>query len=190
MIMDFNQLRCILGHKSWKGDQVKKSVNKWAYMLQSRLKRRQLEHDPAKIKWEQSTPTMEISEAWQQRIRFTSSYEDGLYLAYDSTDLAFTNNDTESMIHKLKYEFKKWLGRGDIDSTFEIHADNHIKLLDFDFTTENISEVLLASEIAIVNESRQLLHAQYATTRRTWRIREKDTGNIDSFEKNLHAWPR
>ncbi len=187
MLMDFNQLRCILGHKKWKGDRVKKSVNKWMYMLQGRLKRRGAEHDPAMIKWMQSTPAMEIGEAWQQWIRLVSSYEDGLYLAYDNKDLAFTNNDTESLIHKLKYQFKKWLGRGGIQSAFEVHADNYAKLLDFDFTTENISEVLLTSEIAVVNEGRRLLHALYASTRRSWRIRERDTGNIDAFKHNLHV---
>ncbi|HME50636.1 MAG TPA: hypothetical protein VKM55_00325 [Candidatus Lokiarchaeia archaeon] len=156
-------------------------------MLQGRLKRRKLEHDPAKIKWLQSTPAMDLGEAWQQWIRLVHSYEGGLYLAYDNKDIAFTNNDTESMIHRLKYQFKKWLGRGDIESAFEVHADSYAKLLDFDFTTENISEVLLTSEIALVNEERQLLHAQYATTRRTWRIREKDTGNLDAFKENLRA---
>jgi hypothetical protein len=187
MLMDFNQLRCILGHKNWDGTRVKKSVHKWEYMLRNRLKRRQLEHDPANIKWMQATPKMEISEAWQQWIRLINSYEDGLYLAYDNKELTFTNNDTESLFHQLKYQFKKWLGRGDIESAFEVHADNYAKLLDFDFTTENISEVLLASEMAIVNESRQLLHAQYASTRRTWRIRDKDTGNISAFKKNILA---
>ncbi len=140
-----------------------------------RLKRRQLKHDPTKVKWVQSTPVMEIGEAWQQWIRLVNSYEDGLYLAYDNKDLAFNNNGTESIIHKLKYQFKKWLGRGDIQSTFEVHADNYAKLLDFDFTTEKISEVLSTSEIAVVNEERQLLHALYASTRRMWRIRESDT---------------
>ena len=187
MLMDFNQLRGILAHKNWKGDRVKKSVDKWIYMLQGRLKRRNLEHDPAKIKWVQATPAMDLGEAWQQWIRLVHSYEDGLYLAYDNKDLAFTNNDTESMIHRLKYQFKKWLGRGDIESAFEVHADSYAKLLDFDFTMKNISEVLLTSEIALVNEERQLLHAQYATTRRTWRIREKDTGNLAAFKENLHA---
>jgi hypothetical protein len=138
MLMDFNQLRGILAHKNWKGDRVKKSVDKWIYMLQGRLKRRNLEHDPAKIKWVQSTPAMDLGEAWQQWIRLVHSYEDGLYLAYDNKDLAFTNNDTESMIHRLKYQFKKWLGRGDIESAFEVHADSYAKLLDFDFTTKNI----------------------------------------------------
>ena len=187
MLMDFNQLRCIFSHKNWSGARVKKAVNKWLYMLHCRLKRRNLENDPAKIKWVQATPAMEMSEAWQQWIRLTNSYEDGLYLAYDNKDLAFTNNDTESMFHQLKYQFKKWLGRSDIEDTFEVHADNYAKLLDFDFTTENISEILLTSEMAIVNENRQLLHAQYASTRRTWRIREKDTGNVIAFKENLQA---
>jgi hypothetical protein len=187
MLMDFNHLRGILAHKNWKGERVKKSVDKWVYMLQGRLKRRGLELDPEQIKWVQATPSMEIVEAWQQWIRLVRSYEDGLYLAYDNNDLAFTNNETESMIHRLKYQFKKWLGRGDIQSTFEVHADSYAKLLDFDFTTENISQILLASEIAVINEGRQVLHAQYATTRRAWRIREKDTGNIAAFKENLRA---
>lgn len=187
MLMDFNQIRFILAHKNWKGERVKKSVDRWVYMLQGRLKRRGLEHDPEKIKWVQATPSMEIVEAWQQWIRLVCSYEDGLYVAYDNKDLAFTNNETESLIHRLKYQFKKWLGRGDIQSAFEVHADSYAKLLDFDFTTENITEILLASEIAVVNEGRQVLHAQYATTRRTWRIRDKDTGNIAAFKENLHA---
>ncbi|MEX2756981.1 MAG: hypothetical protein Q6365_016495 [Candidatus Sigynarchaeota archaeon] len=187
MLMDFNQLRCILGHKNWKAGHVKRSVDKWVYMLRGRLKRRQLEHDPSKIRWVQSTPDMKIGEAWQQWIRLVDSYEAGLYLAYDNKDLAFNNNDTESIIHKLKYQFKKWLGRDDIQSAFEVHADTYAKLLDFDFTTEKISEVLLTSEIAVVNEERRLLHALYASTRRTWRIREKDTGNIAAFKRNLRA---
>ncbi len=187
MLMDFNQLRCILRHRKWKGVRVEKSVIKWVYMLQGRLKRRQLEHDPAKIKWVQSTPKMELVEAWQQWIRLVNSYAAGLYLAYDNKDLTFTNNDTESMIHRLKYQFKKWLGRADIQSAFEVHADSYAKLMDFDFTTEKISEVLLTSEIAVVNNERKLLHALYASTRRMWRIRERDTGNLALFKENLHA---
>jgi hypothetical protein len=187
MLFDFNQLRCILGHKQWSSAKVKKSVDKWVYMLQGRLRRRQLVNDPTLLKWVQTTPTMAFSDAWQQWIRLVHSYEDGLYLAYDNPDLAFTNNDTESKIHQLKYQFKKWLGRSDIQNTFEVHAENYARLLDFDFMTEKITEILLASEIAVVNEMRQEIHAQYATTRRTWRIREKDTGNLESLKHNLIA---
>jgi len=187
MLMDFNHLRGILAHKKWKGERIKKLVDKWAYMIQGRLKRRGVEHDPEQIKWVQATPSMATVEAWQQWVRLVRSYEDGLYLAYDDKDLAFTNNETESMIHRLKYQFKKWLGRRDIQGAFEVHADSYAKLLDFDFTTENITQVLLACETAVVNEGRQILHAQYATTRRMWRIRERDTGNMAIFKDNLHA---
>jgi len=187
MLFDFDHLRCILGHKQWSSAKVKKAVDKWVYMLQCRLKRRQLENNPALLKWVQASPVMELGEAWQQWIRLVHSYESGLYLAYDNPDLTFTNNDTESKIHQLKYQFKKWLGRSDIQNTFEVHAENYARLLDFDFTTEKISEILLASEIAVVNEMRQELHARYATTKRSWRIREKDTGNLEALKQNLVA---
>ena len=74
-----------------------------------------------------------------------------------------------------------------MQGAFEVHADTHAKLLDFDFTTDKISEVLLTFEMAVMNEERKLLHALYASTRRTWRIRERDTGNINAFKRNLHA---
>ncbi len=187
LLLDFHQLRTILGHRHWNGARVKKQVDRWTYMLQCRLKRRGLVHDPGSIKQATATYTTQLPEAWQEWIRLVHSYESGLYVAYDNPDFAFTNNDEENRFHRLKYQFKKWLGRGKFTSQFEAHARNYMNLLDFDFTAKNITDVLLGMEIAVVNEGRQQLHACYAMTKRTGRIRDKDTGNIGLFKHNLEC---
>nr|MDO8116587.1 hypothetical protein [Candidatus Sigynarchaeota archaeon] len=190
LLMDFNLLRAALSHRHWSGARVKKSVDRWVYMLQCRLKRRGLEYKPASIKQVTATYTTQFPEAWQEWIRLVHSYEAGLYVAYDDPDFAFTNNDEENRFHRLKYRFKKWLGRGKFTLQFEKHAGNYMNLLNFDFTTKNITDVLLAMETTVVNEGRQQLHAFYATTMRTGRIREKDTGNLALFKQNLKRLTR
>jgi len=37
----------------------------------------------------------------------------------------------------------------------------------------------------LIEAQRKEFNAQYATVRRTWRIREKDTGNFTQFKDNL-----
>jgi hypothetical protein len=185
MLMDFNQLRATLFHRKWNGKRVKKSVDKWVYKLQCRLRRRDLEYRPGAIKWAGSTMDTKITEAWQQWIRLVGSYEDGLYVSYDDVDLTATNNKKESEIHQIKYQFKKWLGRNKISGIFEKHATNYIKLMNFDMSKENILDVLLAMEIPLINDQRKEMRAIYATTRRFWRVREHDTGNFSKFKTNL-----
>lgn len=190
MLMDFNQLRAILVHRNWGGKRVKKSVDKWVYMLQSRLRRRKLEYNPGSIKWAGSTMHTKITDAWQQWIRLVHSYEEGLYISYDDADLTPTNNKKESEIHQIKYQFKKWLGRDKITDIFEKHATHYARLMNFDFTKENICEVLIAMEIPMINQQRKEMRAIYATTKRSWRIREQDTGNFFQFKNNLDLLKR
>jgi hypothetical protein len=45
--------------------------------------------------------------------------------------------------------------------------------------------VFLACEIPLIEAQRKEFNAQYATVRRTWRIREKDTRNLTQFKDNL-----
>ncbi|KKN63078.1 hypothetical protein LCGC14_0505530 [marine sediment metagenome] len=53
------------------------------------------------------------------------------------------------------------------------------------FSDRLTGNVLLACETPLIEAQRKKFNAQYATVRRTWRIREKDTGNFTQFKHNL-----
>jgi len=185
LLPDFQDIRRILGKRDKFSSHVKKEVNKWVYKLQNRLKRREMEHAPEKIKWQQPSYKVSCEEIWQEWIRLVNSYSKGLYIAYDEKDLEFTNNAKEQLFHRSKHHFRALLGRENIAKTFLDHGALHVQLLDIDFTKENVSKVLLASETPLIEAQRRKFHAQYATTRRTWKIREVDTGNLAQFETNI-----
>ncbi len=68
-----------------------------------------------------------------------------------------------------------------------MHADPFVRLLDFDYEPDNVKEVLLTADTALVDAFRDDLHAIYLSTRRKWRIREEETGNFDRFAANIDA---
>ena len=185
LIPDFQQIRKILAKRGNKSFQIEKEVKKWVFKLQSRLKRRKLEYNPQNIKWRQHSFMLSREEIWQQWIRLVDSYSDGLYEAYDVEELDFTNNAKEQLFHRSKHHFKALLGRENVAKAFLNHGGLHVQLLDIDFTKENVTRVLLACETPLIEAQRKEFNAQYATVRRTWRIREKDTGNFTQFKDNL-----
>jgi regulator of replication initiation timing len=187
LAMDFHTIRARLARRRRPGKDVKKSVDRWVKMLQSRLKRRKLEHVPANLKWRRPSHSMTLEDVWQQWVRFVASYEEGLYHAYDDSQLEFTNNAKESLFSRVKHHFKSAFGRDDIQEPFEVHADHYVKVMDIELKPEKIEQVLLATTTALVDAKRHDLHARFATTRRKWRIREIDTGNWDRFQERLNA---
>lgn len=187
LAMDFNLLRIILKHRQWDGTRIKKKVDDWVYMLQSRLKRRGIEYTPENIKWERPAYTMKMVNVWQQWIRLVGSYQAGLYVAYDDKEIEHTNNPKENLFSRTKHHFRSTYGRDDIQDEFEKHADSIVRLLDFDYEPDNVKEVLLTADTAMVDAFRDDLHAVYISTRRKWRIRDEDTGNFAIFDANLKA---
>lgn len=185
LIPEFQNVREILSKRMRKSPQIRRELSKWTYKLQSRLKRRKLEHDPLKIKWQRPSYMMSCMEVWRQWIRLVKSYESGLLVAYDMEDLDFTNNAKEQLFHRSKHHFKALLGRDNVSRAFLNHGALHVQLLDVDFSKEHVSSVLLASETPLIESNRKSFHAQYATVKRTWRIREVNTGNLARFEDNL-----
>ncbi|GAG77340.1 unnamed protein product, partial [marine sediment metagenome] len=115
--------------------------------------------------------TLSCEEVWQQWIRLVNSYCEGLYTAYDVKELDFTNNAKEQLFHRSKHHFRALLGRENVANAFLNHGALHVQLLDIDYSKENVSQVLLACETPLVESQRRKFHAQYATVRRTWRIR-------------------
>jgi len=185
LIPDFQQIRKILAKRENKASQIEKEVKKWVFKLQNRLKRRKLEFSPQNIKWRQHSFKLSCEEIWQQWIRLVDSYSEGLYQAYDVEVLDFTNNAKEQLFHRSKHHFKALLGRENVAKAFLNHGGLHVQLLDIDFTKKNVTRVLLACETPLIEAQRKEFNAQYATVRRTWRIREKDTGNFARFKDNL-----
>jgi len=185
-IPEFKQIRETLGKRTRNSSQIMKEVKKWTYKLQSRLKRRKVESNPENIKWQQPTYALSCEEVWQQWIRLVNSYCEGLYTAYDVKELDFTNNAKEQLFHRSKHHFRALLGRENVANAFLNHGALHVQLLDIDYSKENVSQVLLACETPLVESQRRKFHAQYATIRRTWRIREVDTGNFAQFEDNIN----
>ena len=185
LIPDFEQVRKIFGKRANRSDYIKKQVDKWVYKLQGRLKRRSLEHDPSNIKWQAPTHKLSCEEIWQQWIRLTHSYRSGLFIAYDDDELEFTNNAKEQLFHRSKHHFRALLGRKNVSRIFLEHGSLYSQLIDIEYSKNNVTSILLASETPLVESHRRKFTAQYATVRRTWRIREIDTGNFKLFEVNL-----
>ena len=69
LIPDFQQIRKILAKRGKKSFQIEKEVKKWVYKLQSRLKRRKLEYNPQKIKWQQHSFKLSCEDIWKEWIR-------------------------------------------------------------------------------------------------------------------------
>jgi FtsZ-binding cell division protein ZapB len=185
LIPEFQNLREILSKRTRRSPQIQKELSEWTYKLQSSLKHKKLEYDPLKIKWQRPSNTMSCVEIWQQWIRLVKSYGSGILVAYDMEELDFTNNAKEQLFHRSKHHFKSLLGRDNVSSAFLNHGALHVQLLDVDFSKEHVSSVLLASETPLIEANRKSFHAQYATVKRTWRIREVNTGNLVRFEDNL-----
>ncbi len=185
LVPEFEQIRQIFGKRANRSGYIKKKVDKWVYKLQNRLKRRGLEHDPSNIRWQAPSHNLSCEEIWQQWIRLTNSYQDGLFLAYDDDELEFTNNAKEQLFHRSKHHFRALLGRENISRIFLEHGGLYSQLIDIEYSQKNVTSILLASETPLVESHRREFTAQYATIRRTWRIREIDTGNFKQFEANL-----
>jgi len=77
------------------------------------------------------------------------------------------------------------MGRENISRIFLEHVGLYSQLIDIDYSKKNVTSILLASETPLTEFSRRNFTAQYAMVRRTWKIREIDTGNIAQFEENL-----
>ncbi|KKM76592.1 hypothetical protein LCGC14_1378590 [marine sediment metagenome] len=185
LIPEFTQIRSILGKREKTASQIMKEVKKWTYKLQIRLKRRKLVFDHEKIKWQQPSFKLSCEEIWQQWIRLVNSYCEGLYTAYDVKELEFTNNAKEQLFNRSKHHFRALLGRENVANAFLNHGALHVQLLDVDYSKKNVSKVLLACETPLIESQRRKFHAQYAMVRRTWKIREVDTGNIAQFKVNI-----
>ncbi len=185
LIPDFEEIREILAKRKNRSRHVKTLVEKWAYKLQSRLKRRNLEYDPSNLKWKLFSHDSSNEEAWQQWIRLVESYKNGLFAAYDNEELEFTNNAKEQLFHRSKHHFRALLGRENVSKLFYDRASLYSQLLDVDYSKKSVSSILLACETPLTESQRRSFTAQYATIKRTWRIREEETGNIARFKKNL-----
>jgi hypothetical protein len=105
------QVQEIFRKRKNRSTHIKKLIDKWVYMLQSRLKRREIENDPRNIKWQQPSYNLSCEEVWQQWIRLVNSYSEGLFVAYGDDELEFTNNAKEQLFHRSKHHFKALLGR-------------------------------------------------------------------------------
>jgi len=166
LIHDFQWLRAILSHREWSGERIKKWVHKWLFILHQRLERISFEHRAEILKWQYPSSAMTVQEVWQQWIRLENSYRKGLYCAYDDPALDFTNNAKEQFIHHTKAHFKSLFGRQNIARSYQARGSLYAHLIDFDYSDENVSNVLLASETLLVETNRREHNAQYTVTRR------------------------
>lgn len=185
LVPELKELRKAFGKRANRSSYIKKTVDKWVNKLKNRLKRRGLEYDPSKIKWQVPSYTLSCEEIWQQWIRLTNSYQNGLYHAYDNDEFEFTNNPKEQLFHRCKHHFRALYGRKNINRTFLEHGGIYSRLVDINYSPENVSSILLACETPLTEACRREFSAQYTTVRRTWRIREIDTGNFERFKDNI-----
>jgi len=186
LIPDLEYIRKIFGKRTNRSGHIEKKIKEWVYKLQNRLKRRGIEYNPSNIKWKAPSYDLTLEEIWQEWIRLTNSYQDGLFIAYDDDELEFTNNAKEQLFSRSKHHFRALLGRKNISRIFLEHGGLYSQLIDIDYSQKNVSSILLASETPLIESYRQNFTAQYATVRRTWKIREINTGNFKKFEDNIH----
>ncbi|MFO8018182.1 MAG: hypothetical protein R6U96_06065 [Promethearchaeia archaeon] len=187
LVRDFQWLRAIFTHREWSGERIKKWVKKWLSVLYTRLKLAGLEHHATHLKWQYSSHSMTIQEAWQQWIRLENSYSEGLYCAYNESDLDFTNNAKERLFHHSKAHFKSLFGRQNIARAYQSRGGLYAHFIDFDYSDEHISSVLLASEVPLIEANRRKHNAVYAVERPKWRIRREKTENFNRFKNNLEV---
>ncbi len=186
---DFDNLRAILGRREWHGPRVREEVRNFAKMLQERLKRRGLEHNPAMIKWQLISHASEPAAAWQEWARLIYTHEEGLFAAYDVPGLVeFTNNPKEQLFGQTKAHFRALYGRKNVSRAFQVHGPHYLRMAGEEWDEGGVREVILASEEVIVNVGVKQLRAQYATTRRRWQIRDKPTGNWETLSRNLQSF--
>jgi hypothetical protein len=182
---DFQWLRAILAHREWPEERIKKWLHRWLSVLRERLEKESMEYRPADLKWQYISHEIPLQEAWQQWIRLENSYSDGLYCAYNDLDLDFTNNAKERLFHHSKAHFRSVFGRQNIARAYQSRGGLYAHFIDFDYSNEHISSVLLASEVPLIEANRRKHNAVYTVERRKWRIREEETKNFDRFKENL-----
>ncbi len=186
---DFDRLREILGKRERHEPRVREEVRKFAKMLQDRLKRRGLEHDPTEIKWQFLSHASEPPAVWQEWVRLIHTHEAGLFVAYDIPGVVeFTNNPKEQLFGQTRAHLRALYGRKNVSKAFQVHGPHYMRMAGAEWGESRVREVMLASEEVIVNVGVKLLRAQYATTRRRWQIREVPTGNWDLLDRNLREF--
>jgi len=185
LLEDSADLRKELARNKRRSKTIKKSVKTWVYRLQSRLKRRNLEYSPEKLKYQLLTCKSTLEEIWQQWIRLEWSYHEGLYHSYDSPEFEKTNNATEQLINRTKRHFKKWLGQQDIQTVFEYHAESYAQLIELEYSKAQIYEILWKQSVAYGAGNIAPLEYFQPTMRRNWHIRTKDSGNFSKLKQNL-----
>ena len=187
LIDDSNDLRNVLSQNRRKSKTIKKAVKTWVYRLQSRLKRRDLENNPSKLKYIQFRHDTILEEIWQQWIRLEWSYHEGLYHSYDDPEYEKTNNPTEQLINQIKRHFKKWLGQQDIQQIFERHSEDYSQLIELDYSPEQLNEILWKQTVAFVPGKISPLESFQATIKRNWRISEISSGNFELFLQKIKS---
>lgn len=185
LVSDLAQIRHIIGHRNRPTQQIKNESRKWIKMLRDRLSRRGLEHDPIKlahVSWRTTTPTTVI---WQEWIRLYHSHEKGLYIAYDQEVKEFTNNPKEWLYRAGRHHFRKALGRGNVNKIFLVHEKYYCRMSQLEMSIPSIKAVLKEADASIVKDGLRDMRKYNYRARRPWRIRERDTGNLQRLRERL-----
>lgn len=185
MLPIFRDLRDILGQHDWSSEKIKEYITEWKRTIHKALQKRGMDCNEAELGFVKINYKSDIGEIYQQWLRLESSYHDGIYLAYDNKLLEFTNNAKEQIFHRVKSHFKSMLGRQNVADAFQRHGGVYSLLSGVDLTQERIHDILITVETSQVEGFRDQQHAIYAETRRTWRIREINTGNMDKLKENI-----
>ncbi len=185
LLEDTVDLRKILHINRFKAKNIENKVKTWVYRFQSRLKRNQMEFKPENLKYVQMNYQTDPKIIWQQWVRLEHSYNQGLYITYDSPKIEKTNNATERLINSTKYHFRKWLGKRDISDGFQRHAAEYSYLADGGVKREQIKEILWKFSTAYISGLNSQHQAIQLTIKRRWNIRVENSGNLEKFSQNL-----
>lgn len=185
LVEDFTRIREILGLHDRPVEEVRVKGGEWVKTLRSRLERLGMESDPANLKWNECPVSASVPKIWQEWIRLFHTHEAGLFAVYGRDDAEFTNNPMEWTFRDGRGDCRKRFGRGSTGAFYIAHGKNYCKVDQLDLSESRVKCILVEADGDEVIEGLAELKNFNKKTRRQWRIREKDTGNMKLLEKHL-----
>lgn len=185
LVTDFTRIRQALAHHDWPANRVRAAAMDWVWMLRKRLARRDLENDPAKLKRQECGTATPPENIWQEWIRLHYTHEKGIYIPYNHPELGFTNNMVEWDFGGGRHRFRKLFGRGNVGESLVVHGQYYLRACQLELTGTRVQDILIAADRDTINDGLEKLRNVRKRTRRPWKIREKDTGNLRLLETRL-----
>lgn len=185
LVEDFNRIRHVLGQRGRTPRHVRAKADTWAKMLRGRLKRSGLQDKPSLLKSKGCKASDPVTDIYHEWSRLYHTHRPGLFAVYGRKDAEFTNNPVEWTFRDGRSACRKRFGRGNTGWFYIVHGKNYCKIDQLDLSESNVKCILVEADGDEVIEGLAEMKGYNKRTRRTWRIRDKDTGNMKLLEERL-----